>query len=62
MKADVIARNYDCLTSEERFRLILAASGRGDEAERDRLISAGGRIALSPARGEVVTLTEWVIP
>jgi hypothetical protein len=27
--------------------LILAASGRGDEAERERLVNAGGRITLS---------------
>jgi hypothetical protein len=42
-----LAKNYKCLTPEERFRLILAASGRGDEVERDRLANAGGRIALS---------------
>ena len=35
------------LTPEERFRLILAASGRGDEAERDRLVNAAERITLS---------------
>ncbi len=47
MKAPPLAKNYKCLTPEERFRLILAASGRGDEAERDRLKNAGGRITLS---------------
>jgi hypothetical protein len=47
MKAPPLAKNYKCLTPEERFRLILAASGRGDEAERDRLAHAGERIALS---------------
>jgi hypothetical protein len=47
MKAPPLAKNYKCLKPEERFRLILAASGRGDEAERDRLIRAGGRITLS---------------
>jgi hypothetical protein len=47
MKAPPLAKNYDCLTPEERFRLILAASGRGDEVERDRLGNAGGRITLS---------------
>ena len=46
MKANAIARNYGCLTPEERFRLILAAGGRGDEAERERLMKAGGRITL----------------
>src|SRR2546428_21654 len=47
MKAPPLAKNYKCLTPEERFRLILAASGRGDEVEKDRLVNAGGRIALS---------------
>jgi hypothetical protein len=47
MKVPPLAKNYSCLTPEERFRLILAASGRGDEAERDRLVRAGGRVTLS---------------
>jgi hypothetical protein len=47
MNANALARNYAVLTPEERFRLILAANTRGDEAERDRLVSAGGRITLS---------------
>jgi hypothetical protein len=47
MKADVLARHYDRLTPEERFRLILAAGARGDEVERDRLVRAGRRITLS---------------
>ena len=47
MKTPPLAKNYSLLTPEERFRLILIASGRGDEAERDRLTNAGGRIALS---------------
>lgn len=47
MKANAVTRRYGCLTPEERFRLILAASGRGDEAERERLMNAGGRITLS---------------
>ena len=47
MKAPPLAKNYDCLTPEERFRLILAASGRGDEAEADRLANAGERRTLS---------------
>ncbi len=37
------ASNY-CTAS---CRLILAAGGRGDEAERDRLIRAGGRLTLT---------------
>jgi hypothetical protein len=47
MKAPPLAKNYKCLTPEERFRLILAASGRGDEAEAGRLVNAGGKITLS---------------
>jgi hypothetical protein len=47
MKANSVARNYGRLTPEERFRLIMAANGRGDEAERERLVNAGGRITLS---------------
>ena len=47
MKANALAKNYVCLTPQERFQLILAASGRGDEAERDRLVRTGGRITLS---------------
>ena len=47
MTVPSLAKKYSSLTPEERFRLILAASGRGDEAERDRLAHAGGRITLS---------------
>lgn len=47
MNVNALARNYGRLTAEERFRLILAAGGRGDEAERDRLAQAGGRLTLS---------------
>jgi hypothetical protein len=42
-----LARHYDNLTPQERFRLILAAGSRGDQAERDRLANSGERIALS---------------
>jgi hypothetical protein len=47
MNANAVARHYDRLTPEERFRLILAASGRGDEAEKDRLRRAGGQLTLT---------------
>jgi hypothetical protein len=47
VNATALAKHYTRLTPEERFRLILAASGRGDEAERDRLANAGERIGLS---------------
>ena len=47
MKAHPLAKNYDLLTPEERFRLIMAASQRGDEAEWDRLVQAGSRLTLT---------------
>lgn len=47
MNTNAVAKNYACLTPEERFRLILAAGGRGDDAEQDRLCNAGQRINLS---------------
>ena len=47
MNAKGVARYYDNLTPEERFRLILAAGARGDRAEQDRLANAGQRISLS---------------
>jgi hypothetical protein len=47
MNVNPLARHYGRLTPEERFRLILAASGRGDEAEQDRLTATAPRIALS---------------
>ena len=42
MNASTVTKHYGLLTPEERFRLILAAGGRGDEAEQDRLVSTGG--------------------
>src|SRR5207253_2622380 len=47
MNTNCVSRHYDALKPEERFRLILAASGRNDEAERDRLVNAASRITLS---------------
>jgi hypothetical protein len=47
MNTNAVARHYDRLTPEERFRLILAAGGRGDEAEQDRLTRAGERLTLT---------------
>jgi hypothetical protein len=47
MNANAVAKNYGSLKPEERFRLILAASGRSDEAEADRLAAAGDRIQVS---------------
>lgn len=47
MNTKTLAKHYGCLTPEQRFRLLVAAGARGDEAERTRLISAGGRISIS---------------
>lgn len=47
MNANAVAKRYGCLTPEERFRLILAASGRGDHVEGERLARAGPRLTLS---------------
>jgi hypothetical protein len=47
MNAAGLAKHYGGLTPEERFRLILAAGARGDDTERERLVSAGGRLTLS---------------
>jgi hypothetical protein len=47
MNLNAVTRNYGKLTPDERFRLILAAGGRGDEAERNRLVRAGGRLTVS---------------
>jgi hypothetical protein len=47
MSDKALAKSYDSLTPEERFRLILAAGARGDKEEQNRLISAGRRIMLS---------------
>src|SRR5262249_43502535 len=47
VNADTLAKHYGRLTAQERFSLILAAGDRGDEAEQDRLVRAGGRITLS---------------
>jgi hypothetical protein len=41
-----LAQHYVRLTPEERFRLILAAGGRGDDAEQDRLCKTAQRISL----------------
>lgn len=47
MNANAVAKHYDRLTPEERFRLIYAAGARGDDAEQDRLKNAGGRMTVS---------------
>jgi hypothetical protein len=47
MNANTLAKHYDLLGPEERFRLILAAGARGDDAEQERLCQAAPRITLS---------------
>lgn len=42
-----MATNYAYLTPEERFRLLMAARGRGDDVEHDRVARSGKRITLS---------------
>lgn len=41
MNLHQISSHYAVLSAEERFRLILAASGRDDDPERDKLVKAG---------------------
>src|SRR4051794_36058820 len=47
MTANAVAKHYPLLTPEERFKLILAAGSRGDEAEQSRLIASAKRLTLS---------------
>jgi hypothetical protein len=47
MTAKTLANHYSQLSAEERFRLIVAAADRGDEAERERLQNASKRITFS---------------
>lgn len=46
MKIPTLHRQYDAFTPEERFRLIVAASARGDEVESDRLQRSAMRLTL----------------
>jgi hypothetical protein len=47
MNANSVTAHYDRLMPEERFRLMMAAGARGDDAEQERLKATGGRITLS---------------
>src|SRR5262245_58714222 len=50
MKTEKLAKMYDLLTLRERLPLIVAAIGRGDEVELQRLIdSAPFQLAKIPA-------------
>ena len=44
--AKALAGQYDRLAPDERFRLMLAARGRNDEAEEDRLIASARMIPV----------------
>lgn len=46
MNTNSLAKLYDRLTPTERLPLILAASGRGDEAERNRLAQSAPKEAF----------------
>ena len=46
MTAATLTKHYAELSGEERFRLILAADGRGDTVEQERLAKSGKMIAL----------------
>jgi hypothetical protein len=47
MNASSLAKNYSALTAEERFKLIVKANDRGDEAEADQLVNASKRFTFS---------------
>jgi hypothetical protein len=47
MNLKQVKSTYSTLSAEERFRLILAASGRDDDAERQQLVNAGQTKNLS---------------
>ena len=49
MTPDKLTKQYGLLTPEERFRLILAASGRGDDSERDCLVRSHKPVSFSQA-------------
>lgn len=47
MNHTAVARHYDKLTPAERFPLIVAAAGRGDDAERERLVGSAPRATFT---------------
>ena len=51
MNTNGIAKHYAQFTPEERFRLINAASDRGDEVERERLKDTGKRMLAAWSEG-----------
>jgi hypothetical protein len=46
MKHNPLTRHYPALTPEERFKLILAASDRDDDAECARLVASAARLTF----------------
>jgi hypothetical protein len=47
MNPNAVTKHYSFLTAEERFQLILAAEGRGDDADQHRLNGSGGAVTLT---------------
>jgi hypothetical protein len=47
MNPNTLTKQYGFISPEERFRLIMAASSRRDEVERDRLAKSGTRMTVS---------------
>lgn len=47
MNTKALSNCYDTLTARERLPLILAATARGDEVERDRLVRSAPRVVYS---------------
>jgi hypothetical protein len=46
MNPNGLAKHYPQLTALERFKLVVAAEGRGDDAETDRLINSAEKLSL----------------
>jgi hypothetical protein len=46
MNMTSVAKHYDALTPEERFRLIVIAGARGDDGEQKRLVNASGWVSF----------------
>ncbi len=65
MRTLKLHQHYDLLEPEERFRLLLAAAGRHDDQEHERLMRSAGRVAFrmpdhapwAHAFHEIATLT-----
>jgi len=49
MNANALAKQYEKLTSRERFSLLIAAAARGDELDRTRLLQSAPRLSYDLA-------------